>query len=103
MTGRLKDMIIRGGENIYPREVEAILVQHPAVLTATVLGIPDERWGGESVAAVVTLDDDRTVTGTELHDFVRAHLAPHKAPEGLVSRRSAARQRHGQTAEVQDP
>ncbi|MFD6672772.1 class I adenylate-forming enzyme family protein [Rhodococcus zopfii] len=80
MTGRLKDMIIRGGENIYPREVEAILVQHPAVLTATVLGIPDERWG-ESVAAVVTLDDDRTVTGTELHDFVRAHLAPHKAPK----------------------
>lgn len=80
VTGRLKDMIIRGGENIYPREVEAVLTRHPAVVTATVIGIPDEKWG-ESVAAVITLDDGQSVTGAELHDFVRSHLAPHKTPK----------------------
>lgn len=81
VTGRLKDMIIRGGENIYPREVEGVLNQHPAVSAATVIGIPDRQWG-ESVAAIVILDDAHPeVTATELHAFVRVHLAPHKTPK----------------------
>ncbi|OUZ12402.1 long-chain fatty acid--CoA ligase [Aeromicrobium sp. PE09-221] len=80
VTGRLKDMVIRGGENIYPREVEDVLIQHEAIATAIVVGVPDERWG-ESVAAVVSLSSDVTPTGQELHDFVRTHLAPHKTPK----------------------
>jgi acyl-CoA synthetase (AMP-forming)/AMP-acid ligase II len=81
VTGRLKDMIIRGGENIYPREIEEVLVQHPAVTNAVVLGLPDEEWG-ETVAAVVELSPGGTPPGEkELHDFVRARLAPQKAPK----------------------
>ena len=81
VTGRLKDMIIRGGENIYPREVEEVLVTHPAVENAVVIGLPDQNWG-ESVAAVVHLDGDRPApTSEELHDYLRKHLAPHKTPK----------------------
>jgi acyl-CoA synthetase (AMP-forming)/AMP-acid ligase II len=80
VTGRLKDMIIRGGENIYPREIEQVLVQHPAVTDAAVLGLPDEEWG-ETVAAVVRLAPGTRLTSDELHDFVRARIAPHKTPK----------------------
>ena len=54
IQGRLKDMIIRGGENIYPREIEAVLYEHPAVADVAVVGVPDDRWG-EQVAAFVRL------------------------------------------------
>ncbi|MEU6642631.1 AMP-binding protein [Saccharomonospora sp. NPDC046836] len=80
VTGRLKDMIIRGGENIYPREIEAVLGRHPAVASIVVLGIPDEQWG-ETVAAVLSLEPGSDVTAEELHDFVRGQLAPHKTPK----------------------
>lgn len=81
VTGRLKDMIIRGGENIYPREIEEALVTHPAVTDAVVLGLPDARWG-ESVAAVVRLDPRRPAPSSEeLHDYLRERLAPHKTPK----------------------
>jgi acyl-CoA synthetase (AMP-forming)/AMP-acid ligase II len=81
VTGRLKDMIIRGGENIYPREIEAVLVQHPAVANAVVLGVRDAEWS-EAVAAVVQLAPGAPVpTATEMHDFVRGRLAPHKTPK----------------------
>lgn len=81
VSGRLKDMIIRGGENIYPREVEEVLVVHPAVASAVVIGLPDEAWG-ETVAAVVQLRPDQPApAGVELHDFVRERLAPHKTPK----------------------
>lgn len=80
VTGRLKDMLIRGGENIYPREVEDVLIGHDAVTSVVVVGIPDERWG-ESVSAVVRITDGAAVTSTELHDFVRERLAPHKTPK----------------------
>lgn len=80
ITGRLKDMIIRGGENIYPREIEDVLLTHPAVTNAVVLGLEDEAWG-ETVAAVVQLSADDAPSGRELHDFVRQHLAPHKTPK----------------------
>jgi len=81
VTGRLKDMIIRGGENIYPREIEDVLREHPAVTNAVVLGVPDAEWG-ETVAAVVQVA--RTVGGpsaADLHAFARSRLAPHKTPK----------------------
>lgn len=81
VTGRLKDLIIRGGENIYPTEIEQELVGHEAVTGAVVIGMPDEQWG-ETVAAVVQLADGSTrPTASELHDFLRERLAPHKTPK----------------------
>ncbi len=78
ITGRLKDMIIRGGENIYPREIEEVLFTHPAVSEVAVFGVPDDYWG-ESVGAAVTWRDS-PVTGDALREFVLARLARHKAP-----------------------
>lgn len=80
ITGRLKDMIIRGGMNIYPREIEDALFEHEAVAQVAVLGVPDAKWG-EVVAAVVRVVDGATPpTAAELHRFCRERLAPHKAP-----------------------
>src|SRR3954470_16420616 len=79
VEGRLKDMIIRGGENLYPREIEELLYTHPAVAEVAVLGVPDERWG-EEVAAVVRPVDGSTATAQELRAFVREQLSPQKAP-----------------------
>jgi len=80
IEGRLKDMIIRGGENIYPREIEDVLFKHPAVAECAVVGIPDDRWG-EVVAAFMRLTPgaDRPAE-TELFNLCREHLAPHKTP-----------------------
>ena len=79
VVGRLKDMIIRGGENIYPAEIEALLFAHPAVSDVAVVGIPDEKWG-EIVAAVVRPAPGQAPTEEELFAYCRAHLAPHKTP-----------------------
>jgi acyl-CoA synthetase (AMP-forming)/AMP-acid ligase II len=78
VTGRLKDMIIRGGENIYPREIEAALTGHPGVVAAAVVGVPDPEWG-EQVAAVVT-PADPAPSAAELREHLRASLAPYKTP-----------------------
>jgi fatty-acyl-CoA synthase len=80
VTGRLKDMIIRGGENIYAAEIEQVLFTHPGVREAAVLGLPDPTWGEIVAAVVVPSDVDRPPAATELHDHCRAHLAPHKTP-----------------------
>jgi fatty-acyl-CoA synthase len=80
IEGRLKDMVIRGGENLYPREIEELLFTHPAVAEVAVLGIPDERWG-EELAAVVRRAPGADVTEQELRAFVRERLAPQKAPK----------------------
>jgi fatty-acyl-CoA synthase len=79
IEGRLKDMIIRGGENIYPREIEHLLLSHPSVADVAVVGIPDPKWG-EQVAAFVRPATDRTVCAEELAAFCREHLAAHKTP-----------------------
>ena len=79
ITGRLHDMIIRGGENIYPREVEERLYQHPSVGDVQVVGIPDRRFG-EEVLAWVKLRSGRTATEQELIDFCRMSLAHFKVP-----------------------
>ena len=80
VTGRVKDMIIRGGMNLYPAEIEAVLQDHPAIETAAVIGVPDEKWG-EQVAAVLRLRADfARPTVAELTGFLRDQIAPHKIP-----------------------
>jgi fatty-acyl-CoA synthase len=80
VTSRVKDMIIRGGMNLYPAEIEAVLQDHPAVETAAVIGVPDEKWG-EQVAAVLRLRADfGRPTAAELTEFLRNQIAPHKVP-----------------------
>jgi fatty-acyl-CoA synthase len=83
IQGRLKDMIIRGGENIYPREIEAVLYEHAAVADAAVVGVPDDRFG-EQVAAFVRLGDGMSATPAELSAYVCEKLAAYKAPRSWV-------------------
>ena len=83
ITGRLKDMIIRGGENIYPREIEEFLYTHPAVSDVQVVGVPDEKYG-EEVCACVILKKDCTATKEELIEFVREGLSKFKAPRYVL-------------------
>ena len=80
VTGRLKDMIIRGGENIYPAEIETALAAHPGVERAAVLGIADPAWGEQVAAVIKPADPRRPPTAGELHDHLRTTLAPHKTP-----------------------
>ena len=79
ITGRLKDMIIRGGENIYPTEIEELLYVHPKVLDVQVIGVPDERFG-EEVMAWVILRPGETATEVEIRRFLRGKIADHKVP-----------------------
>ena len=79
ITGRLKDMIIRGGENIYPKEIEEFIYTHPKVEDVQVIGIPDKQLGEEILAAVI-LKAGETMTAEELQGYVRANMAKHKVP-----------------------
>jgi long-chain acyl-CoA synthetase len=79
---RIKDMIVSGGENIYPAEVENVLLSHPAVVDAAVIGVPDERWG-ETVKAIVVLAPDADVHETTLIAHCRADLAHYKCPTSV--------------------
>lgn len=82
LTDRVKDMIITGGENVYPNEVEEALIQHPAVLASAVVGRPHPRWG-ESIVAVVETKPDHTVSEDELISFARARIAAYKCPKAV--------------------
>ena len=82
IADRKSDMIIRGGENIYPREIDDLLYTHPAVAAAAVIGVPDDLYG-EEVAAFVVLKDGTDVTESELIDFCRDHLADFKCPKTI--------------------
>ena len=80
VTGRLKDMIVRGGMNIYPREIEEFLHTHPAIAEAAVIGVPDEKWG-EQIAAIVRLAPGaERPTAEEMRIFCRAQMSAHKTP-----------------------
>jgi len=79
IVGRLKDMIICGGENIYPREIEEVVFSHSAVGDVAVVGVPDPKWG-EEVVAFVRAAPNAEVSEGELDRFVRERLAPHKVP-----------------------
>jgi malonyl-CoA/methylmalonyl-CoA synthetase len=83
LCGRSKDLIISGGLNIYPPEVERVLVEHPAVNACAVIGCPDAEWG-EKVTAVVVLEKTESVSGEELIRFCRERLAPYKSPKSIV-------------------
>ena len=79
IVDRKKDLVIRGGYNVYPREVEEVLYAHPAVREAAVLGIPDEKYG-EEVRAVISLKDGCQVTPEEITQYCKEHLAAYKYP-----------------------
>jgi fatty-acyl-CoA synthase len=76
---RLKDMVISGGENVYPAEVESVLFEHPAIAEVAVIGLPDDTWG-EAVTAVAALVPDTDLTLEELRGFAEAKLARYKLP-----------------------
>lgn len=80
ITGRIKDMIIRGGENIYPKEIEEFIYTHPAVKDVQVVGMPSRKYGEEVLACVVPKEGMR-VTEEELKEYVGAHMARHKTPK----------------------
>ena len=82
IVDRKKDMIITGGENVYPREIEEVLYRHPAVAEAAVIGIPDKLWI-ERVHAVVVLKEGRHATGDEMMELCKHHLARYKAPKSV--------------------
>ena len=83
LCGRSKDLIISGGLNIYPPEVECVLVEHPAVNMCAVIGCPDEEWG-ERVTAVVVLNRGEAASESELIAFCRERLASYKSPKSIV-------------------
>ena len=84
ITGRLRELIITGGMNVYPREVEFALETHPAVARAAVVGMPSERWGEEVVAAIVPAARSGYPADEELLEFARSRLAPFKCPKRVL-------------------
>jgi malonyl-CoA/methylmalonyl-CoA synthetase len=83
LCGRSKDLVISGGLNIYPPEVERVLAEHPSVAACAVIGCPDREWG-ERVTAVVVLQKGDSVSGTELIAFCRERLAAYKSPKSII-------------------
>ncbi len=79
ITGRIKDMIIRGGENIYPKEIEDFIYTHPKVNDVQVIGVPDKDYGEEIMACVI-LKEGETCSEDEIKQYVRDHMAKHKIP-----------------------
>jgi fatty-acyl-CoA synthase len=79
IVGRLKDMVIRGGENVYPREIEEFLYRHPAVQDVQVVGVPDVKYG-EELCAWIKLREGATATADEIRDFCRGQIAHYKIP-----------------------
>ena len=80
ITGRLKDMIIRGGENIYPKEIEEFIYTNPKVSDVQVIGVPDEQYGEEIMACVI-LKEGESMTEDEMKAFIAASMARHKVPK----------------------
>ena len=80
ITGRLKDMIIRGGENIYPKEIEEFIYTHEKVKDVQVIGVPDEQYGEEIMACII-LKDGESMTADEMKDYIKSHMAKHKVPK----------------------
>jgi fatty-acyl-CoA synthase len=85
ITGRIKDMVIRGGENIYPREIEEFLYEHPDVADVQVIGVPDEKYGEELMAWIILSDEareaGRTLTAGDIRGFCDGTLARFKVPK----------------------
>jgi len=83
LESRKHDMVISGGVNIYPREIEDHLMTHPAILEAAVIGLPDPEWG-ETLAAFVVLREGQVITGTQVAEYCRTHLADFKRPRHVT-------------------
>ena len=94
LCGRSKDLIISGGLNIYPPEVERVLAEHPDVAACAVIGCPDREWG-ERVTAVVVLNETGSASSEDLIRFCRARLAPYKSPKSIVFRKDLPRNAMG--------
>jgi len=82
IVGRVKDMVIRGGENVYPREVEEFLFRHPKVLEAQVIGVPDRRFG-EELCAWIRLKPGESATAEEIQAFCQGQIAHYKVPRHI--------------------
>ena len=83
ITGRIKDMIIRGGENIYPKEIEDFIYTHPKVSDVQVIGVPSKAYGEEIMACVITKEGEK-LTEQEVKDYVLASMAKHKVPSFVM-------------------
>jgi len=83
ITGRIKDMIIRGGENIYPKEIEDFIYTHPKVSDVQVIGVPDKQYGEEIMACVI-LKEGETSSEEEMKEYVLTHMAKHKVPRYVL-------------------
>ncbi len=83
IVDRIKDMFISGGENVYPAEVEAAMEQHPDIVEAAVVGIPDQKWG-EIGVAFLRVQNEYTVNEIELTEFARQRLAGYKTPQKFI-------------------
>jgi len=81
---RIKDMIITGGENVYPREIEEILYKRPEIGECSVIGLPDKEYGERVTACIVLKQKDQRVDPMELKSFLKAHLAPFKVPKEFI-------------------
>ena len=101
---RMKDVIISGGENIYPREIETVLLGHPSVADAAVIGVPDLKWG-ESVKAIVALRDGVNCSAGKLIEYCRGQLAGFKVPDSVDFVRSLPRNSSGKVLkwELREP
>ena len=82
IVDRTKDMIISGGENIYPAEIEGVLLKHPKIAESAVIGVHDKEWG-ESVKAIVVPKSGEVLSGKEVIDFCKKHLASYKKPKSV--------------------
>jgi fatty-acyl-CoA synthase len=80
IVGRIKDLVIRGGENIYPREIEEFLYRHPEVQDVQVVGLPDRKYG-EELCAWVIVKPGQTATEEEIRDFCKGQIAHYKVPK----------------------
>ncbi len=100
ITGRIKDIIIRGGENISPREIEEVLLTYPSVLEATVVGVPDPIYGEVVVGFVVLYDNENKNTTAKIGDFISKKLTPSKIPERICILDNLPRNKTGKVDKV---
>jgi fatty-acyl-CoA synthase len=80
IVGRIKDLVIRGGENVYPREVEEFLYRHPDIADVQVIGVPDARYGEELMAWIIMRPDTTPLTASEVREFCDGKLSHYKIP-----------------------
>merc|ERR1711879_249095 len=84
IVGRSKDVIIRGGENVYPREIEEFLYTHPAIVDVQIIGVPNKKYGEKVCAWIKVKDKARAVTAEDIHAFCKDKIAHYKIPEYVV-------------------